>query len=315
MNSLTLHGALEDQKDLGYLSSPKTVNRFEVFPENDHYGFAYHMKRYAGYPVKKPIYATFPHGIYLRDEVIGKRELLSKFKTHLCFPPHVVDVWKKIVKNKEVVPFAAPIHYVLKNFRCEVACGERKGTLFVPIHSTQAFEIDIDNVAAIAELNQLPSEYHPITMCVSQNDFLLGQHKHYQEAGFEIVCAGHFTDTDFILRWLHLASQFKLIAGAGLGSSLFYAVLLGIPYFLIEQDVTSKIKPHINQNRIFNKTLGGYSKKALIRREEIRRLFSEPIAKATAEQIDLVEYYTQAELVKTPDQLREFFLQLETQEQ
>ncbi len=312
---LTLQQALDDQKDLESLCQIRLEKNHEVFPENDFYGFANAMKEYAGFPVDIPIFATFPHGMYLRDKVVGKRELLCKLKTHLCYPPSQVDLWKRTTKRRKIVPFAAPIHYVLKQFRNEVAKEDRRGTLFVPIHGTPGSDVLIDNEAAIAELLALPEKYHPFTLCVGQNDIELGQHKYYQKAGFDVVCAGHYTDSDFISRWLHLASQFKLIVGAGIGSSLFYSILLGTPYYLIKQDVKTKFKPGFNLKSVYNKTGRMYSSEGLKEIEKIKTIFSELVEEPTKEQVELVDYYTQTDLIKTRAELLDFFNSLREMEE
>jgi hypothetical protein len=304
---ISLQQALDDQKDLEALCSPKNENRFERYPPNDNYGFAHAMKVYAGYPVNQPIHATFPHGVYLRDKVVPQSELNARLPVHLNFPPNNLAAWKKAAGKKKVIPFAAPIHYALKQFNNEVAKEDRKGTLFVPKHSTDAVNVKFDREAVVKELKDLPDEFHPITLCVHWADVKKGQHIKFKELGFNVVCAGHLSDFRFIYRWLHLASQFKLLAGCGINSSLFYSTLLGVPYFLTKEDAVSQFHQEFNP---YNKTGKEYSPQGLKKLEAIRKLFGEPASEISQAQKDLVNLYTYKELVKQPEELNKFFQSL-----
>ena len=304
---ISLQQSLEDQKDLVALCRPKTENRNELFSPNDNYGFAHAMKRYSGYPVTESLHATFPHGMYLFDKLVLESELYANFGVHLNFPPQLMPAWKKATSNKKIMPFAAPIHYVLKQFKNEVPQGERRGTLFVPVHGTDKVEVKFDRESVIEELRDLPEEFHPITLCVHWSDVKRGQHLEFQKLGFNVVCAGHTFDYLFVYRWLHLASQFKLLAGCGIGSSLFYSVLLGVPYYLTEEDIVAENAPDFKP---FNKTGKEYSPQGLKKLQAIRKLFGEPLTEISRAQRDLVNLYTHKELVKSPEALYKLFQSL-----
>jgi hypothetical protein len=304
---ITLQQALDDQKDLDALCSPKNENRFERYPPNDNYGFAHAMKTYAGYPVRESINATFPHGIYMQDRVVPVSELNAKYKTHLNFPPSNMAAWKKAAKNKKIVPFASPIHYILKQFVNEVSKSDRKGTLFVPSHSSDSIYAKFDRESVVKELRDLPEEFHPITLCVHWSDVKRGQHLEFKKLGFDVVCAGHLTDYRFVFRWLHLASQFKLLAGCGISSSLFYSTLLGIPYYLTEEDVEYQVSTNFEQ---FNKKGNANSPQGLKKIQSIKSLFSSPSTEVSQEQLDLVSFYTNKSLTKSPSNLLKLFQSL-----
>ena len=265
------------------------------------------MKEYADYSQNEPIYATFPHGIYFRDRVIPKGELEHALPTHLNFPPLTTPLWKKTAKKKKVIPFASPIHYALKLFRSEVPPSDRQGTLFLPKHSTQVVDVSFNKESVIEELRNLPEEFHPITVCIHWQDVENGLHKFFQSKGFKVVSAGHLHDDQYMFRWLHLVSQYKLVAHCGLGSAMFYSVLAGHPFFLTREDASTNNKKDI---QLFNKDVAQYSSAALQRMENLRELFGSPSSTISEKQLETVKYYTCADLLKSPGELNKQFRQL-----
>jgi hypothetical protein len=306
---ISLAQALEDQKDLQKLCTPSTKNRYELFSPNDNYGFAHIMKVYAGYPETKPIYASFPHGMCNRDNVVNVSELKADFPSLLCYPPFKTDLWKKTSKTKKVIPFASPMHYALKLFKSEIPADQRRGTLFLPMHSTHMVEVDFDREAVIAELADLPDEFKPITICLHWQDIEKGLDKFFIDRGFDIVCAGHLTDSEYIFRWLHLVSQFKLVAHCGFGSALFYSVLAGVPFYLTKEYA----EPVFHKDfKPFHKETAEYTKAGLMRMKMLKQVFGKPVTSITREQRDLVNYWTCADTVKSPAELNKFFLMLKS---
>ncbi len=294
---LTLEQTLADQLDIKALCQPRNLNRFEFFGANDNYGFAYVIKKYAGYPIDKPIMATIPHGIYLRDRVIPTSELEAPFKAHFNYPPFTTPLWKKVSKSKQIIPFSSPIHYALKQFTSEVDKKNRNGTLFLPSHSTRVASTQFNKEAVIAELNDLPKKFHPITVCIHWNDITLGLHEYFENKGFKVVSAGHITDCNYLFRWLHLISQYKLVVGCGLGSAMFYSVLAGTPFYLTQEDAISVFDEKFQP---FNKVGAQYSANAKARINKLRDVFGTLQPELTKQQIELANYYTYGNLIKSP---------------
>lgn len=301
---ITLAQTLEDQKDLRKLCTPSSKNRYELFWPNDNYGFAHLMKVYAGYPVKEPIYASFPHGMCNRDNVVSISELEADFPSLLYYPPFKGDLWKKVAKTKKVYPFASPIHYALKLFQPEFPVEKRQGTLFLPQHTTMKAETKYNREALLAELADLPDEFKPVTICLHWQDLEKGVDKFFTEHGYDFVCAGHLSDSDYIFRWLHLISQFKLVAHCGFGSALFYSVLAGVPFYLTKEYA----EPVLHDDfKPFHKPVPEFTKAGLNRTKMLRKIFGKPVSEITREQRDIVNYWTYADAVKSPAELNKFF--------
>ena len=300
---ITLDQVLHEQKNLASLCTPRTEHCHELYRPNDNYGLAYILKSYAGYPIDKPIMATIPHGIYFRDKVLPNSEINAPLPAVLSYPGYITQLWKKFAKKKAVIPIASPVLYALKMFQSEVPEEERQGTLFMPKHSTAAVDVIFDKEAVIRELEDLPDEFKPVTVCVHWNDVINGQDRYFKSMGFEVVCAGHMSDFNYLFRWLHLLSRHKLAAHCGLGSALFYSVSAGVPFLLTRQDATTKQNGRAAHIKMFNKDGPHYSGKAMARMDKLRGLFSTPSSIISQPQEGIVNLYTQKDMVKSPEAL------------
>lgn len=298
---ITLDEAIAGQSNLAALCKPSVTNRHERYVPNDNYGFAYVLKKYSGYPMEKAINAVIPHGIYFRDRVLPKSELNASVGAVLTFPPYLSTLWRTSQKQKRVIPFASPIHYALKLFKNEVPVEQRHGSVFLPKHSTALVNIDYNVDKVVRELEEIPNEYKPTTICLHWNDIEKGFADRYRSLGFPVVCAGHLTDYQFIFRWLHLVSRHKVAIGCGLQSALFYSVAAGVPFYLLKEN--AEIVSSERVAALFNKNTKPYSREAEKRMEKLKSMFRELRPQVSREQQALVDHYTQKPMTMSPGAL------------
>lgn len=308
---LDLKTVLSEQENLEQLCQPVNLHRHEIYSPNDNYGHAYVMKSYAGYPLEKSILATFPHGIYFRDNALPLSELNCEFSSALCFPPYITSLWRKKAKKKKAIPFASPVHYALRQFSNETPLSERRGSLFLPKHSTAIVDVSFDFNAVLDELDALPDEFKPVTVCIHWQDIVNGLHTQFLERGFTVVTAGHFTDYNYMFRWLHLVTRHRLLIGCGLGSATFYSVMAGVPFYFLKEDVS--VRELSQQQRFTAADDKQYTPAANKRMQEMTDLFSVVSDEISDEQRALVEQYTQAKLVMSPKALNVFLHKLASQ--
>lgn len=107
-----------------------------------------------------------------------------------------------------------------------------KGSLIFTGHSTKSIGIKSDWDRLVAEFKALPSIYHPLTVSIYYIDYLKGAHKPFLEAGFDVVTAGHISDPSFINNFYDSLRQFNYVISTDVGSHLYYAVEMGIPFFI-----------------------------------------------------------------------------------
>jgi len=295
---ISLEQTLDDQKDIESLCSPKLSTNFEKYGPNNNYGFTSILKQYSNYPKDKPINAVIPHGIYLYERNIFPGEINVPVSGVLNYPAFRQKAWKKAAKNKKIIASASPFIYATKLFKSEYPTQERKGTLYFPPHSTAMMKSSYTNETVIKQLQTLPEQYQPITICMHWYDISQGLHKDFIKSGFNVVSAGHLHDDNFIFRWLHLISQFKSTMSSNLGSSIFYSVVAGVPHQLMPTSMSYSVDTEFS---FMSKKEG---KSNIDRKGKIRALFlPEHNNIISVEQLEIVNYCLGNSFLKSPKNL------------
>lgn len=141
-------------------------------------------------------------------------------------------------KAYKAKPVTKPMHIVGSIFpRYRRSQGivprpDAKGSLVFISHSTPSAKINSDWSKLIEAYRQLPEQYHPLTFSIYYRDYLLGVHEYFIQEGFDVVTSGHIADPNFVDNFYETMSQFSYVMGNDIGSNLYYAVEMGIPFLL-----------------------------------------------------------------------------------
>jgi len=298
--------AWDDQRNLAALCTARRSKHAELYEPNGNYGFADVLKSYARYPADQPVWGVIPHGVYLDDEHLFAGEAQTPLRAVFSFPGYRDAVWEAR-SNKTVIPSAAPFLYALELLRQKgwTLPEKREGTIVFPLHSSAVVDTDTDWARLAEELVSLPEEYQPVTTCVHWQDLARGREREFAGRGLRMVSAGHYSDPEFMFRLIHLMADHRFAASNEVASNLFYAVSMGLPYFLVggapamvpvagHEDVTRRL------------SIG--SPRAEARIASIRPMFERgpvaPAAAPSAEQAELAAFYLGAERLKGPEELR-----------
>jgi hypothetical protein len=86
----------------------------------------------------------------------------------------------------------------------------------------------------------LPREFKPITICLFWLDYIDPSADIYRKYGFEVVSAGVkiANSLSFVRNFYRILSKHKYATSNDVGSYAFYAVDLGIPFFLLGETPT-----------------------------------------------------------------------------
>ena len=110
---------------------------------------------------------------------------------------------------------------------------DRRGTLVFFPHSTMAIELNNYSLRQyMQELMELPSEYHPITLCLHRHDVVKKVYKLLRPYNIPIVSAGNTLSPFFIDRFYNLLSYFRYATSPLGGSELFYCYEFGTQFFI-----------------------------------------------------------------------------------
>lgn len=304
---ITREQALADQERLARLCAPRVVKHPEIYWPNSNYGCAGILKTYAELPPGAPLWALVPHGVYLNDSALFEGEATAPVPAVLSFPAYRDEVWANH-SDKLVIPSAAPFVYALEIMKSHgwALPSEREGTIVFPMHSTAVTDTNTRWSRLADELAALPEVYQPVTVCLHWQDLERKRDAEFVRRGMRVVSAGHFTNQEFVYRMVHLMSEHRFAASNGVGSNLFYAVWMGMPYFLVGREPGSVL---VKGNEHLRGQFATNSDTTARRTASVRALFeppatTDPVLVPTDEQRKMAAEYLGVERFRSPAELR-----------
>ncbi|MDP4128162.1 MAG: hypothetical protein Q8912_14660 [Bacillota bacterium] len=160
-----------------------------------------------------------------------------------CNPPLMLvwskrrlEQWNKASNIPSAIMGAPFVHY--RKLRQIEKDTTARGTVAFPAHSTRLIDavFDIDNYCN--QLKSLPSEYHPITICLHIHDLERKKDLKYKEHGFNVVSAGegNVLRFEYVDKFYDILKSHKCATSNQVGSYSFYAVEMGIPFFIFGEE-------------------------------------------------------------------------------
>lgn len=203
--------------------------RNTVFESSECYGMGKYIRKYGFYPRWLPLFVSTDHGPSQRDAPTYLE--LSSGSPHTLFHSRrLVAKWKELSKmpcDVMVSPF------VFYRRRSNINKSENaRGTLAFPVHTTDLIENDCDYEGYAKSLLVLPSEYQPVSVCIYHLDVRKGKHKIFEKYNIPVYTAGHIYDSEFVIRFYDILKNFAFTTSNHVGSYVFYAVEMGIPFFI-----------------------------------------------------------------------------------
>lgn len=131
-----------------------------------------------------------------------------------------------------------PKYRKLKNIQPK---DDRAGTLAFPSHSSSQFDFSQGYLKYAEDLKNLPAHFHPITICLYYYDIIQGHHQIFLDKGFPVVTNGYIGDAAFVDHLYDHISSFKYVTSNHAGSYSFYALEMGIPFFLYGEGIEQQL--------------------------------------------------------------------------
>lgn len=217
--------------ELERLCSWKGVRTFRAAPywTAEIYSFGKYIREYGYYPSFLPLCIFTDHGPGAYIEV-NKNELESTAPIQLYHSPRSVKRWK-MLSRKPCFQMMSPMVFYRRS-RAISQNPKAKGTLVFPAHATPSIE-DVSDVDEFArQLNRLPRRYQPISVCLHQNEVNKGLFATFIKHGIPVFTAGNTVDYRFAERFYKILRNFKFASSNVFGSYAFYAIEMGIPFFI-----------------------------------------------------------------------------------
>ncbi len=174
------------------------------------------------------------HGVYKTDTML---------RTDLDTDADIMFTWSKKFKDlweeESTIPcyvLGAPfVHF--RHIKKIKQSKDARGTIAFPTHSTEESQIEYSIDDYCEQLRNLPEEFQPVTICLHHHDVATYKiHEEYIKRDFlNIVCATlnqtpkYQFPTGF---YLNLCNH-KYATSNAMGTCAFYAVEMGIPFFLL----------------------------------------------------------------------------------
>jgi hypothetical protein len=189
------------------------------------------FRSYGFYPSFLSLFINSDHAVHAESKV-WPNEINSKF-------PHITwnfRKYKKLLKLKKKT-FYVQHPWIFYKEKINFLKKDKKGTIFFFPHSGQSSEPIIRNLDKfILEIISIPKKYHPITICLLFTDIEKKIHIKLRKYKMPLITAGHMNNINFVDNFYKMISLFKYAAAPKsnlIGSSFFYCMDFGIPYFFI----------------------------------------------------------------------------------
>lgn len=220
----------------------KLVSRMSYWT-TEVYGLGKYIRKYGYYPKWLPLCVYTDHGP--REQKPSKADLESTAPVQMFHSPNSVKHWKKVSK-KPCYCYFSPFVYYRRSHGISLD-SKAKGTIAFPAHTTPLIDDISDIQNYIDDLQKIPEEFQPISVCLHMHDINKGLHKKFIAAGFPVYTAGHAYDHDYIERFYSIIKQFKYGTSNTFGSYVFYCIELGIPFSIIgsKQQYINKSDPNV----------------------------------------------------------------------
>lgn len=281
------------------------------------YAMNFILKKYAGLDDDFRLRALFEHG------VIYTEDINNSCRVHEYLPSIVasqfrVDVLKKQPNFKGAYAIGPYIHYadsLLNNDQLKEEKERLGKTLLVfPSHSIDGVVQKFDYNNFINEIKETASDYDTVRVCVYYKDVDLKNHVPYQKEGFEVITAGHHNDHYFLPRLKSIILNSDMAMSNDIGSQLGYCIYLNKPYYLTSIDEVSfegEDDSAMSKYHMLNvkKSMNEFHKSPNV--VNIKHLFSNYDPSISKEQFELISYLWGFNCVKTKNELKNIFLELD----
>ena len=280
--------------ELEALCAPRVQPRTEIFPQNAWYGAARAIQDYCGWPSRRPLPITLPHGLDLSAAGVCPYEARSPLPAVYSFPHYRDDAYR-VGMDRIVVPGCAP--WLFLDHTTSGPVAERRFVMMMPAHSSLDARAELDHARFAASVeNEHPGA--SLLCCMYWRDVQHGHHEVYLKRGIPVTSAGHVYDTGFMHRLAGLFSRTRLMVTNEFGSHVFYAASVGVPVFVRGDVDVAWIEADDPVPRPYDNTRNAPEFTA------IEPLFREPAPDLHAQRV-AAEMMLGAERKFTPEALRE----------
>lgn len=269
----------------------------ELAFQNDCYGVATVLKKYAGINNAVRFNFVMEHGAYMIKNYAYVRDIMYN-------APIVTfgEARKKVLEQEwektayTVGPYIAYAEDYYSKEKClEIKNKYGKILLVFPTHSSEMTITEYSFKDLMSEIERVKCEkgFDTIMLCLHWIDIARGFEKEYVKAGYLVVCAGRGEDEAFLSRLKTIINLSDGVMLNDVGTSLAYALYFGKHCYIYRQKVVYGDIAYPMSDEYY-KLLNAFG------RDDFR---------LTDEQLELCDYIYGFRDVKKKDELKQFILE------
>lgn len=194
------------------------------------YSFGKYIRQYGYYPKFLPLAIYTDHGPARLNGPPYKHELEATAPVMFYHSPESVKIWKSFSKKPCFILFSPFVFYRRKNNI--VRSNDANGTIVFVNHVTEVVKDISDMQVYINQLKDLPQKFQPVSVCLHPTDIKQGRYKIFMCNNISVYTAGAGNSKHFAERFYNILKKFKFASSNLVGSSMFYSVEMGIPFFV-----------------------------------------------------------------------------------
>lgn len=227
------------------------------------YGFGRWIRRYGYYPPFLPLCIYTDHAPGESVQPHFKHEIESSAPVQFYHSKDRVDSWRAKY-SKPCYTLHSPFVFARKVLGIQRQEGA-VGTIYFLAHTTPSL---IDHKSPLdysMEINAIPDQYKPITICLHYHDMNKGLGDVYESLGHRVICMGEPYDQKFTERFLRELSGYKYCISNLFGSYALYATEMGVPFGLhgTPPDIENVSDPNFEKGQLDSYLHTGYYQKAM----------------------------------------------------
>lgn len=280
----------------------------ELVIDNNLYGLAYWLKKYAGLPTNKSTNCYIEHGLFFGS--------LVRPEEWQWFTPNIItygDTRKRHIEarkiNKNVILIGPFIHYADKYISDEDFLNLKKKLgkvlLVFPSHSIKQVSSFYDGDEFINFIEYIKKDYDTVLISLYWLDALRPEIvSMYENMGYRIVTSGHRYDYNFLSRQRTIIELADYTISNSVGSHLGYCIYLNKPHTVFNQQISFEGKTMKEYNIYKNVRNNDELVTELKEKQELIDYFSKYSICISQKQRDIVDKYWGTSYIKTRDQLR-----------
>ena len=217
----------------------------EIFGSASYYGIGKILKQYSNFPAFLPLPVNVQHGyvggwVHRHD---ARRDAPENW------------FWDEYTRKSHEKSFAgikgrtvgAPFLYLLRNINySSLQLEEKRGTIVFPAHSSALVKVSADFKAFAEQLERLPDEFHPITVCAYHIDLDRGIYQPFIDKGFKLVTNGSsLYEKAFQDNFINNSKDKKFAISNNICTALLFSNALGLHSYLLGPGIRLDSKdPH-----------------------------------------------------------------------